>query len=916
MSKPLTLARLLLISTALSAPAAMAQTDNAAGTSAGDAGGAVTTGAPGAPTGTPAGTPSSVASAADEEAAQSGNVDVSIPGADIIVTGRRTSNISQSAPQVVNVLSAADIKRTGEGDIAGSLQRVTGLSVVSGGYVYVRGLGDRYSLALLNGSPLPSPEPLKRVVPLDIFPTSVIASTLVQKSFSANFPGEFGGGVINLTTKAIPTESYLEFGVGSSANTETSGQMGYTHYGSKSDWTGFDDGTRDVPRALKDAIGSGMAFSNMPRADLRDIAMSFQNSNTSVVQRSNSLPFNFSGTVNAGTATDVGSDGRLGVIATASYSNKWRTRSTLQQASLDVAQGAGRDFTQVSTDNEVTVNGLLGVGLELGAQKLRWTNLYIRDTLKRSALALGTNDGQIQGADYLNQSSAWYERQLIDTQLVGEFKLSDALSLDLRGGYANSQREAPYEREFQYVRTNVDTATDPVGDRFINALNRQRGDASITFSDLNENLWSGGADLSYKFSPDVSLTAGYAYTDTKRSSSRYELHFDATNLPLAVQQLRPDFLLSDSAVQYYDISLLEFSGNYPVYDAALRVHAGYGQVQAKVVDGLTINAGVRYEKGRQSVTGVDVYNTGTTPFNEIRKEYWLPAVTVTLEAARNLQFRASGSKTIARPQFRELIAQPYLDTESNRFFRGNPFLRDSELWNADLRGEWYLGRDERVTLAGFYKKIDNPIETYTSITDTYNVTTSFANAPEATLYGAEFEAQKYFPLDGWNSPFFQSRRVAFIYNYTYTQSKLKVREGDTTIPYSYLSGDLPAASDYFLDGVPLTGQSDHLVNLQLGLEDTDRLSQQTLLLTYASPRVTSRGPNLQPDIREKPGLTLDFVARQGVKLPGGINSEFKFEARNITGRKFQEYQQAGDTRVYYNRYKIGTTIAGSLTVAF
>ena len=900
MSKPLSLARLLLITSALSAPSVMAQTSTGSTPSAGDS----------APT-------SGVPSASEEADAQSGNVDVSIPGSDIVVTGRRTTNVSRAAPQVVNVLSAADIKRTGEGDIAGSLQRVTGLSVVSGGYVYVRGLGDRYSLALLNGSPLPSPEPLKRVVPLDIFPTSVIASTLVQKSFSANFPGEFGGGVINLTTKAIPVESFLEIGAGSSANTETSGQLGYTHYGSKSDWTGFDDGTRDLPGLLANAINSGKPFSNIPRADLRAIATQFQNSNTSVVQRTNSLPFNFSASINGGTAFDVGSDGRFGVLATASYSNKWRTRENLQQASLDVAAGAGRNYNQISTENDVTVNGLLGFGLELGNQKLRWTNVYIRDTLKRSALAIGQNDGQIQGADYLNQQTGWYERQLIDTQLVGEFKLSEGLSLDVRGGYANSQREAPYEREFEYVRTNRDLAVDPVGDRFVNALNRQRGDASITFSDLNENLWSAGWDLSYKFSRDVSATVGYAFSDTKRRSSRYELHFDATNLPVPVQQLRPDYLLSDASIQLFDISLLEFSGNYPVYDAALRTHAGYAQVKASVLPGLSFDAGVRYEKGRQSVTGVDVYSTGVTPFNQIRKDYWLPAVTVTLEAAKDLQFRVSGSKTIARPQFRELIAQPYLDTESNRFFRGNPFLQDSELWNGDIRAEWYIGREERLTAAAFYKKIKNPIETFTTITDTYAVTTSFANAPEAQLYGAEFEAQKYLPLDGWsNSPFFQTRRIVLIGNYTYTQSKLKVSEGDTTIPYSYTTGPLPAASDYFQDGAPLTGQSDHLVNFQIGLEDTDRLSQQTLLLTYASPRVTSRGPNLQPDIKEKPGLTLDFVARQGVTLPGGVKSEFKFEARNITGRKFQEFQQLGGNKVFYNRYKIGTTIAASLTVAF
>ncbi|MCP1471049.1 outer membrane receptor protein involved in Fe transport [Sphingobium sp. OAS761] len=892
MSKPLTLARLLLISTALAAPMAMAQTDTA--TTAGDAGEA----------------------ASAPAAAQEDQVDVSIPGSDIVVTGRRTANISQSAPQVVNVLSAADIKRTGEGDIAGSLQRVTGLSVVSGGYVYVRGLGDRYSLALLNGSPLPSPEPLKRVVPLDIFPTSVIASTLVQKSFSANFPGEFGGGVINLTTKAIPTESYLELSVGSSANTETSGQLGYSYYGSKSDWTGFDDSSRDVPPLLKNAFGSGVPFANMERADQQAIMMQFLNSKTSVLQRTNSLPFNFSGSLNAGTAFDVGSDGRLGIIATAGYSNKWRTRANLQQASLTVSEGAGKSVDQVITDNQITVNGLLGVGLEWGDQKLRWTNLYIRDTLKRGALSVGQNDGQIQGADYMTQQTAWYERQLIDTQLVGEFKLNDALSLDLRGGYANSQREAPYEREFVYVRTNRDLDVDPVGDRFVNALNRQRGDASITFSDLNEDLWSAGADLSYKIAPGFNVTAGYAFTDTKRTSSRYELHFDATNLPIAVQQERPDYLLSDATIQLFDLGLLDFSGNYPVYDAALRVHAGYGQVKAELFPGLSFDAGVRYESGRQSVTGVDVYSTGVIPFNQIKNDYWLPALTLTYDAGGGLQFRASGSKTIARPQFRELIAQPFIDTESNRFYRGNPFLKDSELWNADIRAEWYMSRDERLTASAFYKKIDNPIETYTTITDTYAVTTSFANAPEATLYGVEVEAQKYVPLDGLSGPFFESRRLVLIGNYTYTQSKLKVGAGDTTIPYTYTTGDLPAASDYFIDGAPLTGQSDHLVNLQIGLEDTDRLSQQTLLLTYASPRVTSRGPNLQPDIKEEPGLTLDFVARQAVTLPGGVNSEFKLEARNLTGRKYQEFQEEGGTKVFYNRYKIGTTIAASLTVAF
>src|SRR5262249_31560320 len=141
--------------------------------------------------------------------------------------------------------------------IAGALSRVTGLSVVGSGLVYVRGLGDRYSLALLNGSPLPSPEPLRRVVPLDLFPSGVIASSLVQKSYSVNFPGEFGGGVINLTPKAVPRDPFLTLGFGGTVDTETTGRSGYSYFGAKSDWTGFDNGSRDLPPALQAYFTSG-----------------------------------------------------------------------------------------------------------------------------------------------------------------------------------------------------------------------------------------------------------------------------------------------------------------------------------------------------------------------------------------------------------------------------------------------------------------------------------------------------------------------------------------------------------------------------------------------------------------------------------------------------------------------------------
>jgi len=191
---------------------------------------------------------SATAEGGEKEDVSEEGIDVAMPG--ITVTAYRERNIQRATTEVISVLSTDDIARTGEGDIAGALSRVTGLSVVGNGFVYVRGLGDRYSLALLNGSPLPSPEPMRRAIPLDLFPTNVVASSLVQKTYSPTFTGEFGGGVINLTTISSPKTPFFSAGLSLSGDTETTDNLGYDYYGGKNDWTGYDSGLRDTPPAL------------------------------------------------------------------------------------------------------------------------------------------------------------------------------------------------------------------------------------------------------------------------------------------------------------------------------------------------------------------------------------------------------------------------------------------------------------------------------------------------------------------------------------------------------------------------------------------------------------------------------------------------------------------------------------------
>ena len=935
MQQRLTFATLLLISTTLVAPAALAQS---------------TSPTPAAP---PPAQTSTPATSTQTDSATPGTpteeqVEISAPGAsdaleDIVVIGRNIPNTVRATPQVVSVLSSADIARTGEGDIAGALTRVTGLSVVGGGFVYVRGLGDRYSSSLLNGSPLPSPEPLRRSVPLDIFPTSIVGSALVQKTYSVNYPGEFGGGVINLTTKAIPEKSFLSIGGSVAADDATTSELGYTYYGGDLDWLGYDDGTRTVPGFIKDApTGTGL----IPAAQVAQLS----NASTTLLQANYQLPANGSGEISGGAVIDVGST-RLGLIASASLSNTFRTRLTNQQDTVSPDGTLRNDFTTLLTDNRVVVNGLFGLGAEFGSNTVRWTNVYIHDTLKQGRGSAATLYNNPSGLRF-QQNTSWFERQLIESQLVGEFKLTDDLRVDARGAYANSKRNAPYERQFDYLcsptTTNGQTVTvqqpNNVGGFQCNGAyqvtQRFTPFASIVFSELNEDLWTGQADVSYKLptARPFSVSAGYFYSGTDRFSQRLQFNYQTSNgggtAPGFPYNLyRPDFLLSPDVINNAcpltantAPCTIQLQFNTPLgayaYDAALDIHAGYGQLEAEVLDGVRVVAGVRYETATEDVTPV-----GTTT-TRLKNDYWLPATTVTWNFAEDMQLRGSVSKTISRPQFRELAPQQFRDPDSDRLFFGNPLLTDSQLYNFEARYEWFFKRDERFTLAGFYKKIENPIEQvgfYTGADD--RLQTGFTTLPSATLYGAEIEVQKYFPLDTlFGGDIFATRRLLVLANYTYTKSKITADASCVPNVLNQTLGGCPTgfgpASLQFRDGAPLTGQSDHLVNVQLGIEDSAALSQITLLFNYASNRVTNRGPSnlsgvgFQPDIIERPGIRLDLVARQGVEF-AGARFEIKAEARNLTRTRFRESQTfPSGNEVLINRYDQGRVFSLGLSATF
>lgn len=828
---------------------------------------------------------------------------------EIVVLGRFIPEPMRETSEVATFLSTEDLERTGDATAADALVRLTGLSVVSDRFVFVRGLGDRYSSALLNGSPLPSPEPLRRTVPLDLFPSNILAGATVQKTFSPNYPGEFGGGVIDLRTLAIPADPFLNFKVGTSANTETTLRRGLIYHGSDTDWLGYDDGLRDIPGPLASAIGQNLLISdvNFTPDDLEAMGESFVNSPLSVIQEQEEIWFNGEGELSGGRAFNLGRY-NLGLVGVAGYDSSWETQRA--QRGIGSVQGGvftvGEDKDSITTTWDVTLNALGSASLGWDENEVSLTGLYIHSSTKEAQQIGGFDFNLPDPQQGYRESTGWYERELAMLQLTGDHRLGD-IEIDWRLAQARSTRDAPYERSVNFL-------VDDVGPFYGRA-----NDNSTRFTYLTDDLLSGGVDLSYTLplseSRDAVFSAGVDYSDTEREFESYTFVFGGGGtLPDNVARARVDFLFSPDNIDPARFEIFELTGPDDSYIGALTVNAAYAGADVELFPLLRAAVGVRYEQAEQSVVTFNRYGAApTAPPPPLENEYVLPAATLTWNFAEDLQLRLGYSQTIARPQFRELAISPYTDPETDRNYRGNPFLVDAELTNYDARLEYYFGSGQFVTGGVFYKQIENPIEEVVTEPSTFNYLVRFINAPRAVVQGAELEYRQTFdsPIA---APGFTAPTLFVAANYTYTKSEIEAGAGDTVI--NPLTGVETPASVFGIDGAQMQGTPENILNLQFGIEDDD--VQLTLLVGWVDTRILQRGFGAGgglPDIVEDPGVNVDLVYRQDFTI-GGTNVTLGLSGRNLLDEQHREFQEsdAGDLEV--NTYDRGRTFSASLSAHF
>lgn len=828
---------------------------------------------------------------------------------EVVATGVFIPNEKRITSEITSVLDEEVFATTGAADIASALSRVTGISLSQGKFVVVRGLNERYSSATLNGSPLPSPEPLRRVAPLDLFPTSVLSDVVVSKTFAPEFSGEFGGGAINMKTKNLPKDNFFEISLSAGWNTETTAKEGLVYDGADADWTGFDDGLRDLPELDANGVPVG----------------NFEAFSTLVVDTNEELPINGSVRLSAGTRKDLDNGMSLGILATAGYDNSWVNRegedntANIGSANQIVLLDDGR---MRSSENKISLNGLLGIGLEIDENNsVQLTGLATRQSSAEARILTGVDrEDRIYRQDY----TEWFEREVYMTQLLGEHyipSLNDA-EVTWRASYATAGRKAPYER-----RVNYEDFEDGQGFRF--QFNRPGSNNNLSFSTLDDKTFDLGLDVVMPVeigSKTAELKFGGAFLDKSRDSAQADFRYFGS-IPAELRNSRIDVIFSDPVV---DSGILEIrrggtTGFPDISEAALQTFGAYAGLDFEFNEMFRAAFGVRYEDSQQDTSIEESTVAGSRfDFAPLKEDFILPAATATLTFGDGFQLRLAASKTINRPQFRELTPTIFVNTDTEDRFVGNPFLKNSKSTNLDARLEYYFGPNQFVTVGGFYKDFTDPIEEFVFNGIGDSNATSFLNAPSAELYGLEVEFERKWELSslGLKGDKWAGKEFVLRSNYTFTDSSVSA---DGTVPITPPTVDpslgvaplVLSATGLYSDGRKLQGQSDHLANLQLGVEDYENGWEATVLLNYASERIRAVEDlsNGLPSIIEQLPMSLDFVFNYDLEIRGG-EYELGLKVKNILNDRYEATQSLAGTSLIIDDYDIGTSASVSVKRRF
>ena len=867
--------------------------------------------------------------AAAEEAQESANqIDIAPPMEEVVVIGRLLSIAAQLDDErlddevVSNLLGADDITRLGDATVATALRRISGLTLVQDSFVYVRGLGERYSSTTLNGARVPSPDLTRSVIPLDIFPTSIVESLRVQKSYSADKQATFGGGNVDIRTRGIPNGPTFGVEIGGGFNTEVSGDV-LTYNGGGDDSIGTDDGTRKLSGALRQAIidfQGNISTSNIlstlrdgaqPDATLadaqainRDLALLL---NRDISLKDTDADPDFDARIWGGSSFFVDDYLELGFHVSGQYEREWRERT-------QVRRNFGRPTEQTDTELESTfsinITGNANAGINWAdEQEIVATGLFLRNTDDETAVRtfFDANREVSSGIGFQNFRLLYEEREMRVGQLRGEHRFG-RVTKDVIGDTVPFLRPIvdfiPEDTTITWFYSDSDATTDIPNQVEIRSEGASDGNGVIAVSTVLER--SNAADYRFTELDDEVLDTGFAVTipfalenafiEISAGSSAYEqartyeqVQFELGPITVGDQSVLAGPLgdvFSDTNITdpNNNFSLERTGTNTESYVAATKTEAGFFKFDGTWNERWRVSVGARYEQYRQVGLDLNPFGFGaadpiiTNDPDELLDatfydDDWYPSVSFTFIddwLAETFQFRLGFSETVTRPDLREITDASYVDPLTNDIVNGNPGVTPSTVRNYDARAEWFLGNGDNFTISLYYKDIENPIEFFEAAASDTNVAREIVNADSAEIIGAEFEFLKGLNfLGGWAEPFF-------------VQGNLTIQDSELV---AGTEADAPTNQKR-----EMVNAAPWIVNLQLGFDSLDGKHSATLAYNVYDERLFVAGRNGAPDGFEQPfhelGLTYQWYPTDRItvraKLQNLLDDSIEIERGGVT----------------------------------
>ncbi|OQP44600.1 hypothetical protein A4H97_09535 [Niastella yeongjuensis] len=765
---------------------------------------------------------------------------------------------------MTNGISAEQIRATPDNNTAQVLKRVSGITVQNDKFVTIRGVSDRYNNVLINGASLPSTEPNRRNFSFDIVPSALLDNVVVNKTATPDLPGEFTGGLVQVNTRDVPVENFLQVSVGTGFNSASTGKEMMSYKRDDKAKFGIVDKNRKWfgDGRLMDPVDAYAMQVRNDTAGIRRIG-------SQVPNRWQYKTYPYTPVQNyqlAGGINKRFQKSTLGFVAAATYLNEQFFEG-----------GNARVSSQFDFDGEkyrynTTIGGLFNTAWKTTRHRISWKNLYNRRYSNQFDYRTGNYSSQ--GWNPARRTSEiTLENELVQTRLEGEHKFTKAnLKLDWYGDYTQLNREQPDSRFIAARPVNFDPPID--GAYMYNLNDRLLLLGGMYASELKEKKKNAGANFSLPFkvfNETQLLKIGYSYSERKAD-------FDAGNFRLLGTT---PYENSTRGLPYYEITQQDAFGRGDLwyqpastrasslgdrYNGKQTLTGKYVMLDLKPIHQLRITGGARYEDNKMNMSTVfyDVA-TGRPRFDDslYHEKDWLPSVNIIYSVNSKMNIRAAYSKTLARPDFIERSPTIYYDFTELAEVVGQKGLEVSHISNYDLRFEYYPTGDEILSASVFYKDFKKPVERFYFIEPTSN-RVEYRNLYSATAKGFEVDIRKSLSFIDPASLWLQ--RLFFSANYTWLKGELKAEV--TQSPFT--GKDTSYIDD---QNRPIQGLSPYIINgglnyqakswgLNLGY---NRIGRRIVnggivhpLIQYENPRdVVDLQLNVRP-MKQKMEIKLNF----------------------------------------------------------